>query len=52
LNIYHEGKRGNPYNRGRTYVLEQKFLTVRYKGKPKSKLYEMVISVRPSIMYL
>ena len=42
LNIHHEGKRGNPYDRGRTYVLGRNSLTARYKGNPKSRLYEMV----------
>ena len=31
LNTHHEGKRGNPYDRGRTYILGKITLTVRYK---------------------
>jgi len=34
---------GNPYDRGRAYLLGHESLTVRYKGNPKSNLYEMVI---------
>ena len=35
--------RGNPYDRGMAYILGETTLTVRYKGNPKSELYEMVI---------
>ena len=44
--------RGNPYDRGRTYILGEITLTVRYKGNPKSELYEMVIASVLSSFYL
>jgi hypothetical protein len=43
---------GNPYDRGRTYILGRKSLTARYKGNPKSKLYEVVIDDWLSQVYL
>ncbi len=56
LNIDHEEKTGNPYNQGRAYTLLLtlvcQWLTGRYKGKQKSKLYEVVIHVYPLNMHL
>jgi len=52
LNIHHEGKMGNPYDRGRTYILGEISLRVRYKDNPKSNLYEMVIDDELSQVYL
>jgi len=42
---------GNPYDRGRTYILGKITLTVRYKDNPKSNLYEMVIDGNLSNVY-